>query len=143
MIFLDTNVIIRYLTRSPDPLVQAMERQALHLFEFVERGEETVTTSEVVLHEVAYVLMSKRHYGVDRLTVASYLRALLRLRGLHLPTGERKVYSRAIELFGSHSGLSMADCLVAARSERMGIPLATFDGPLGNLPVIDRWTFPN
>lgn len=139
MIFLDTNVILRYLTRSNDPAVQAMEQQAAALFDAVERGEELVTTSEVVFHEAAYILMSNSHFGLERPLVAGYLNALLALAGLRLPRGERSIIQRALELFESNPGLEMADCLVAARSERLGIPLATFDRRLAALPSVESW----
>ena len=139
MIFLDTNVILRYLTRSNDPAEQAMEQQAAALFDAVDRGEELVTTSEVVFHEAAYILMSNSHYGLERSLVAGYLDALLALGGLRLPRGERSVMQRALELFESNPGLDMADCLVASRSERLGIPLATFDRRLSALPSVESW----
>lgn len=140
MIFLDTNVILRYLTQSNDPAVQAMEQQATTLFAAVERGEELVTTSEVVFHEAAYILMSKSHYGLERSRVAEYLIALLGLEGLRLPRGERGIIQRSLDLFENNPGLEMADCLVAARSERLGIPLATFDGRLAALPSVEAWS---
>ncbi len=139
MIFLDTNVVLRYLTRSNDPAVQVMEQQAAALFDAVERGEELVTTSEVVFHEAAYILMSKSHYGLERSLVAGYLNALLELGGLRLARGERSIIQRALVLFESNPGLELADCLVAARSERLGIPLATFDRRLAALPTVEPW----
>jgi predicted nucleic acid-binding protein len=139
MIFLDTNVVLRYLTRSNDPVVQAMEQQAIALFDAVEREEELVTISEVVLHEVAYILMSRHHYGLESSLVAGYLNALIELRGMRLPRGERSLFLRALELFENYPGLEMADCLVAARSERLGIPLATFDRKLNELPIVESW----
>lgn len=141
MIFLDTNVILRYLTRSNDPVVQAMEYQAAALFDAVERGEELVTTSEVVFHEAAYILMSKSHYGLERPLVAGYLKALLGLRGLRLPRGERHVLQQALDLFENNPGLELADCLVVARSERLGVPLATFDRRLAKLPNVEIWEY--
>lgn len=142
MIFLDTNVILRYLTRSNDPVVQVMERQAAALFDAVERGETLVTTSEVVFHEAAYILMSNSHYGLERTRVAGYLSALLELGGLRLPRGERGILHRALELFENSRGLEMADCLVAARSERLAIPLASFDRSLAALPSVEAWDPP-
>lgn len=140
MIFLDTNLILRYLTQSRDPAEQAMEQQAAALFDAVERGEELVTTSEVVFHEAAYILMAKSHYGLERALVAGYLGALLDLSGLRLPRGERSIIQRAIELFEHNPGLDMADCLIASRSERMGIPLATVDRRLAALPSVQAWS---
>ena len=64
MIFLDTNVFLRHLTASVDSASEHMRRAATAIFEAVERGEEEITTSEVVLHEVCFVLGEKAHYGL-------------------------------------------------------------------------------
>lgn len=139
MIFVDTNIFLRYFTRSDNPHVQNMERLAARLIDDVERGLETITTSEVVLHEIAFVLMSDRHYKLDHRIVAGFLRTIVSLPGMRLARGEKSLYLRAIEILGDNPGLGMADCLIAARSERLGIPLATFDRRLAALPTVEAW----
>lgn len=138
MIFVDTNVLLRYLTRSEDPRVQTMESEATLLFDQVLDGQETITTSEVVIHECAYVLMSSSHYGLDRETVAGYLGLIVNADGMRLPRGEKSLFLRALDLFATYP-IEMADALVAARSERLGIPLATFDKQLAGLSAVEPW----
>lgn len=46
-----------------DQIEEAMAHTARTLFRAVERGEEEVTTTEVVLHEIVYILTSKKHYS--------------------------------------------------------------------------------
>ena len=60
MIFLDTNIILRAVT-VPSTL-QDQQRQLLarDLLERVGTGEVAATVSEVVLHEIAYNLVSPR-----------------------------------------------------------------------------------
>lgn len=139
MVFVDANVCLRYLTRSDDPVAREMERLAARLIHEVERGIVTITASEVVLHEIAYALVSKRHYGLDHHTVADFLRTIISLPGMRLARGEKSLYLRAIDIFADRPGLEMADSIVAARSERLGIPLATFDLRLAKLPGLDVW----
>ncbi len=139
MIFVDTNIFLRYLTRSDDPHVQEMERLAAKLIDDVDRGIETITTSEVVLHETAYVLTSDRQYKLDHRTVAEVLRTIVSLPGMRLARGEKSLFLRAIEIFGDVPGIGMADAIIAARSERLGIPLATFDRRLAALPFVESW----
>lgn len=139
MIFVDTNIFLRYFTRSDDPDTQKMEWLASRLIDDVERGVETITTSEVVLHEIAHVLMSDRHYKIDNRTVADFLRTIVLLPGMRLARGEKVLYLRAIEILSDNPGLGMADSLIAARSERLGIPLATFDRKLAALPSVEAW----
>ena len=63
MIFLDTNLLIRAITRSDNPAVAAQERIAGELIRRANLGEYELTTSEAVLAEVAFILTAKRHYG--------------------------------------------------------------------------------
>jgi predicted nucleic acid-binding protein len=109
----------------------------------VKRGDEEVTTTEVVLHEVAYVLASKAHYNLPAADVATTLKSFLRLRGLKLPTGERRLYLRALDLYAAHPRLGFADAIVAERVRAAGIPLATFDAHFDWLPGITRWQPPS
>ena len=52
MRFLDTNVILRYLTKDDEAKAEASYR----LFQRVKRGDEEVLTCEAVVSEVVYVL---------------------------------------------------------------------------------------
>lgn len=139
MIFIDTNILLRVLTTSDDPRIQESETDARQLFQDVIDGHEEITTSEVVLHEAAYVLKSRQHYGLDNETIADYLSVVMSLPGLHLGQGEKPIFLRAIEIFRNYPKIEMADALVAARAERSGIKLATFDRRLANLPFVDAW----
>lgn len=139
MIFLDTNIFLRYLVQSTTPASADMQATATALFAAVERGEETVTTSEVVLHEVCYVLAAKAHYALPASVISAYVAPLLRLSGFKLPRGDKRIYLRALEIWEAHPQLGFADAVVAVRSEQLGVPLATFDESLGRLPFVTRW----
>lgn len=56
MRFLDTNVILRYLTGDD----QARAQACYELFQRVQRGEEELATCETIAAEVIYVLSSPR-----------------------------------------------------------------------------------
>jgi predicted nucleic acid-binding protein len=71
MIFLDANFLIRYSTQPETPEEAAMTTTASLLFDAIDRGEEEATTSEVVLHEVAYILASKKHLHLPTSLVVS------------------------------------------------------------------------
>lgn len=81
MIFPDTNVFVRYLVQPATPELRAMAEAAKALFTAAERGDEEITTTEVVLHEAAYVLASKAHYGLPVVDVTAALATILRLPG--------------------------------------------------------------
>jgi predicted nucleic acid-binding protein len=143
MIFVDSNVILRYFISSSEPHLIQLRRKAVALFDAVGRGELAITTSEVVLHEVAYVLTSKRIYGVPRADVADYLTIIVNLPGMKLPRGEKRLFLQAIDSFGRHPNIKMADALVLARAQKQRIPLATFDRALDRLPYAESWGFPD
>lgn len=139
MIFLDANIFLRYLVTPTTPETQSMQEIATALFAAVERGEEDVTTTEVVLHEVAYVLASKKHYNVPASEIATYLAPILRMPGMKLPRGEKRLYLRALDIYVAHPQLEFADAIVAARAKRLGVPLATFDRNFARLPFVIPW----
>jgi predicted nucleic acid-binding protein len=142
MIFLDANVFLRHFVQPSTPEGQAMQTIASALFSAIEQGDQEATTTEVVLHEVCYVLASKKHYGLPPADIANYLRPVLRMPALRLPRGDKQLYLRALNIYTANPTLEFADAIIAARCERLNIPLATFDERLAKLPTITRWQPP-
>lgn len=116
-----------------------MAEQAKALFRAINAGHQEATTSEAVIAEVAFVLASKRQYGLSAGEVAARLRPLLALPHLHLPRGRLRLYGRALELWESHPKLGFVDALTAATVENSDILLATFDSDFDELPALNRW----
>jgi predicted nucleic acid-binding protein len=107
MIFLDTNVFVRYVTFD-DPV---KGEACAELIESLELSGEAAT-SEIVLAEVVFVL-SGVHYRMDRTQISEFLRALIALRGLRIPDKRRIL--RAVDYFETVPQLSFADCLIASQ----------------------------
>ena len=143
MIFLDANFFLRHLTRATTSELERMQAIASALFEAIERGDVEATTAEVVLHEVCYLLSSKKHYGLTWPEIADYLTPLVRLSGLKFGRGEKRVYLRALEIVAAHPKLEFADSIIAARCEASDMQLATFDKALATFPGVNHWTPPN
>jgi len=139
MIFLDSNIILRYLTAPQSDLMHRQQKKAEALILAAKRGEQIVTLSEIVLHECSFILASKHHYGLPITTIADYLTEMVNLAGMRLPRGEKSVYLRALDIYRLNPKLGYADSIIAARSERLGVPLATFDSSLSRLPFIEVW----
>ena len=142
MIFLYANVFLRYLVAPSTPQIQAMAETARVLFEAVERGDEEITTTEVVLHEVAYILASKNQYNLPIADIITGLRTILRLPGFRLARGQKRLYLRALDLWDTYPKLGFADAIVAASVEQRSIPLATFDADFDQIPGITCWQPP-
>lgn len=114
MRFVDANIFLRYLVDSDPKKAQACRE----LFKRVQAGDEAVTTSEVIIAEVAYVLRSLAHYGLTPQEIAERLRPLLALRGLKLD--HKNACLRALDVWEAHPKLDFEDAIIVAHLERLG-----------------------
>jgi uncharacterized protein len=103
--FLDTNILLRYLTRDDEPKAQ----RALNLLMRVEQGEEKVITSSLVIFETVFTLQS--FYKVPRQRIKELILSIISLRGLHLPG--KNVYYHAFDFYVTKN-ISFADAYNAA-----------------------------
>lgn len=115
MKFLDANIFLRIITRD-DPVKAPA---CLAFFQRLRSGMEEATTSESVIAEIVYVLISNRQpYRLSRTDIRARLMPLLSLRGLRL--ANRTVYLRALDLFELHGHLDFEDALTVAHMEASG-----------------------
>lgn len=132
ILFLDTNIIIRYLTQDNPTLGQ----RAYAFLQQVEQGNVEVATTEAVIAEVVHVLSSRVLYNVPRADIRTRLTAVIKLRGLRLRY--KGMYLRALDLFAT-TNLDFVDALSVAQMERQGIAtLVSFDRDFGKIPTISR-----
>ena len=137
MKFLDTNIFLRFLAQPQTPLDQQKQAACLTLFQRVRGGQETVTTTEVVIAEVLYNLCSPRQYKLSHADAAARLRPLLNLGSLKIPN--KNVYLRALDLFAEKSFLDFEDTVIAAHMERQGITeLYSYDTDFDQVAGITR-----
>ena len=134
MRFLDTNVILRYLTRDDEAKAEA----CYELFQQVRRGEEELVTCEAIVTEVVYVLSSPRApYRLSHEEIRARLVPILTLRGLRLP--QKRVYLSALDLYASSPFLDFEDALAVAHMERLGVTeIASYDRDFDRLPALQR-----
>ena len=134
MRFLDTNVILRYLTRDDEAKAEACHR----LFQRVKQGEEELFTCEAILSEVVYVLSSRRApYRLSHGEIRSRLEPIISLRGLRLP--QKRVYIRALDLYASSRSLDFEDALAAAHMEQQGVrEIVSYDKDFDLLAGLQR-----
>jgi predicted nucleic acid-binding protein len=112
--FLDTNILLRYLTRDDENKAQA----CLALLLRVEQSKEVVVTSDFVIFETVFVLQSPRQYGLPRERIRQLLEPIIALRGLRLP--RKSLYARAFDLYCQRN-ISFADAFNAAYMESRGL----------------------
>jgi predicted nucleic-acid-binding protein len=119
MLGVDTNVLVRYLTRDDQPQYEKARRM---IDREVAKGEP-VLVSLLVLLETEWVLRSR--YEMAKADIGAALSALLDTADLTFedePSVETAVYS------WKDSAADFADCLIEARNRRLGCRAsATFD----------------
>ncbi len=132
MQFLDTNILIRYLTK--DPPDQAA--RAYNLLKQVETGTRQVAITEAIVTETVHVLSSKTLYNVPRHDIRTHLTTILGLRGLKI--AHKRTYLRALDLYAS-TNLDFVDALIVAHMERVKATiLISFDRDFDHIPGITR-----
>lgn len=139
MIFLDANYFLRWLVAPVTADDAARNAIAIALFARLERGDAEATTSEAILAEVAFVLTSRRQYGVKGDKVVAALTTAIQLPGLRLAPGKKQQYLRALELWSARPALGFVDALTVAMVEHSGNVLATFDSDFDGLGGIEFW----
>ena len=89
MRFIDTNLFIRYFTRDEEEKAQ----RVLALLKRVEKGEEKITTSSLVIFETIFTLES--FYEVPKQQMKELMLPILNLKGLKLP--DKELYQQALD----------------------------------------------
>jgi len=112
MRFLDTNILLRYLTRDDELKAQA----AYALLKRVEAGLETVTTSPLVIFEAIFTLARTYHQPKQR--VAELVLPIIALRRLKLP--DKRVWRDAMQIWTTTS-IEFADAYNAAYMQAHGM----------------------
>jgi predicted nucleic-acid-binding protein len=116
----DTNVLVRLITRDDDEQVAAAEA-------FVEKG---AWVSLLVLAETTWVLSAA--YDLDHVAIATTVDMLLRHSSLSLQDPD--VIAAALDQYRRKPTLGFSDCLVLEIARKAGhLPLGTFDKSLSKL----------
>lgn len=116
----DTNVLVRLITRDDEEQTQSAE-------EFIAKG---AWVSHLVLAETSWVLDSV--YDRSREGIASAVDMLLNHR--HLTVQDQEVVEAAVEKFRRHKRVSFSDVLVVEIARKSGhTPLGTFDRDLAKV----------
>jgi predicted nucleic acid-binding protein len=116
----------------------AVESKAL--FQLIQADEVQATVTEVVVHEVCYVLGSKKHYALPGSAIQPLVAPIFELSGLKVAPVERRIYLRALEIFANDNKLGSADTLILARCEIQGLQLATQGRRMSRFPTVSTWT---
>lgn len=130
MRFIDTNLFLRYFTRDDEKRAQ----DVLELLKRVERNEEKVITSPLVIFELVFTLES--YYKVPRKEIKKLLQPILDLRGLRLDF--KDLLELALELY-SEQRISFTDAFNACFMQKRKIKeIYSFDEDFDKIEGIKR-----
>ena len=134
MDFLDTNIILRYLTGDDEAKAEA----CYELLERVRQGNKELFTCEAVITEVVYVLSSPRlSYQLSRREIRARLSPILSLQGLRIPN--KSIYFRALDIYVAHPQLDFEDAIAVAYMERIGVTqIVSYDRDFDRIDGIER-----
>jgi predicted nucleic-acid-binding protein len=125
MLAVDTNVLVRLITRDDPKQVAAAEA-------FVAKG---AWISQLVLAETTWVLSAAYELPAAKIAVA--VEMLLNHR--ELAVQDPDVVAAALANFRAKPALGFSDCLVLEIARKAGhLPLATFDKALSKLEGVQR-----
>lgn len=134
MKFLDTNLLLRYFTA--DDKEKALS--VLELLKRVEKGEEKVITTPLVIFETIFTLQS--YYKIPREEIKILILPLLNLRGLRLDY--KDIFEHALEIY-SQKNFSFADIFNYCFMLKNGInEIYSFDEDFDSLEGIKRTDMP-
>ena len=121
----DTNVLVRLVTRDDPQQVQAAES-------FIEKG---AWVSQLVLAEATWVLSAA--YGRSAAEIATAVDMLLSHQQLAIDAPD--TVAAALATFRERPSLGFSDCLILEIARKAGhLPLGTFDRSLGRVNGAQR-----
>lgn len=125
-VWLDTNVLLRYLTGEPPGLF----RRARRLMVRAAQGDIVARVTHVALAETVWVLGS--FYARPPSAIAETLRAFVLARGVSVDDPDAVL--DALRLMDD-ANVAFVDAYVAATARRAAAPVATFDAGFRRLGV--------
>jgi len=128
--FVDANVFLRLLVKEDEEVWQ----RCYAFFERAKKGEIKITTSVLVLAEIAGVLES--YYGLTRQEIAEKLTSILNTPGFTMPQSD--MIWKAVEHYLRHN-VKFPDAYHALSTTQAGAKaIASFDKEFDSLPGVSR-----
>ncbi|HEV2249710.1 MAG TPA: PIN domain-containing protein [Candidatus Limnocylindria bacterium] len=124
--WLDTNVVVRFLTRDPAPQAARADR----LLARAQSKEIALRLSNIIVAEIVWTLASRYGHGPDR--IAAALSAFLRADGILADDRDGLVEALAVMV---ERRVSFPDAYVAVSARRAGEPVCSFDRDFERLDV--------
>ena len=117
-ILLDTNIVIRFLTRDNEEYYH----KSVEIFRDIESGKTEALLMDFIFAEIVYVL--KRIYKYSKNDIASVLKKLLLYKNLY--TENKLITFEALEIYADKN-IDFADAMLCAKQKLEGFEIISFD----------------
>lgn len=117
-ILLDTNVLIRFLTKDHEEHY----RKSVEVFRDIESGKTEAVLMDFILAEAVYVL--RRIYKHEREDISSALKKLLLYQYIY--TDNKIVTFEALDIYAKRN-IDFADAMLCAKKNIEGFEIVSFD----------------
>lgn len=133
MKILDANVFVRYVTGDD----AAKQHRSAALITRIRDGVEEALTTEIILHEVCFVLTSSRHYNATHQEVRDRMHPLIEMSGLHV--ANKALCLDSLNLFATSEKLDFSDAFsIALVQARIADGIYSFDVQMDRIPGAQR-----
>ncbi len=127
MRYIDTNVVLRFLTEEKENL----PNELLDFFKNLQNGNVKTKCLDIVFFQIIFVL--KSFYKVEKNRIIKIMEHILSLDGLYIKN--KRILERALELWKRHPD-DIIDCYIVANMEQDGEnELYTFDKKIKKLGI--------
>ena len=124
--WLDTNVIVRFLTRDPGPLAQRADR----LLSKAQNGEIALRLTPIIVAEIVWTLRSR--YAQTPEAIARAMSAVIRSDGILADQHDAMLEALTVMV---ERRVSFPDAYVAVSARRAEDPVCSFDADFERLDV--------
>ncbi len=125
MRYIDTNVILRFLTN------KSSNKKLIDFFKKIEKGEEEVKCIDMVFFQTIFVL--KSFYKIEKEEIIDAMRNLLTFKGLRMK--DKQTIERTLDLWERHPD-DIIDCYIVACMEKDGeSEIYSFDKKIERLGI--------
>jgi len=76
---------------------------------------------------------------MPNLDTVDFVQSVLSFAGMRFDGEQGTIFLRALEIWADHPRLEFSDSVIAARCDRSGHELATFDRHFRDLPFLEFW----
>jgi predicted nucleic-acid-binding protein len=128
-IFLDANIVVRFLTRDDEQKAEDVKQ----LFLLLEAGKISAETDAIVVAEIIWVLTS--FYKLDRSVIGEYISLFLATN--HLIVKEKPLIQKAVELY-KNVNADYIDCFVVAVAGKRKVAVCSYDRDFNKFEGIER-----